>query len=779
MANDTKRTYKILTFSLWGIFFLTVLSIATYFYLISIGKMGFMPDFKVLENPKSSIASEIISEDHVLLGKYYRENRTIVNFRDLSPNLVNALLATEDIRFYEHSGVDFKALGRVAYGVITGKLRGGGSTLTQQLAKNLFPRDTIRHSSKITKALHMVNIKFREWVTAIKLERSYTKQEVLVMYLNTIPFGSQAFGIKAAAKTFFNTIPDSLKVEQAALLIGMLNAPTMYSPIPPRHKKDSIRIRRRARSLKRRNVVLSQMQKYGFLTKNECDSLTQIPLKLNYNVQSHDKGLSTYFREYLRITLNAKKPERERYASWQKTKFSEDSLEWENNPLYGWCSKNHKADSSIYDLYSDGLRIYTTINSKMQKYAETAVKDHLKLDLQPAFFKKKKGRRKGPFSNDLTISQIRKILSASMRRCERYRVLKNAGLSADSIKKIFNTPIPMTVFTWNGEKDTLLSPMDSIRHYKYYLNAGFMAIEPKSGHVKAYVGGIDYKYFKYDHVTGSRRQVGSTFKPFLYTLAMMPGAYNPCYKIPNVEVSFKMPEGQSPAIYTPKFSTSKSLKKYEGKMISLKFGLSNSLNQTSAWIMKQYGPQAAINIARKMGVTSPLEPVYSLCVGAAEVKLKEMVAAYGTFANKGIYIEPIFVERIEDKDGNIIYRNPQSRREAISEETAYNMLTLMKGVVRRGTSIRLRTKYQLRNEIAGKTGTTNNNSDGWFIGLTPQIVAGAWVGGEERSIHFNDTRLGQGANMALPIWALFMKKVYADKTLGISTERKFDLLLNQ
>lgn len=765
-----KKIYKILVFSFWTFFVAPIIAITILFYRIADGQMGFMPTFEELENPKSNLASEIYSSNGVMLGKYYKENRTVVSFDDVSPYLVNALVATEDIRFYEHSGIDFRALGRVAKGLITGNKKGGGSTISQQLAKNLFPRDTTRYRSKFEKAKKLAITKFKEWVIAVKLEKNYTKEEILVMYLNTVAYGSQAFGIKSAARTFFNSTPDSLKLEEAALLVGVVNAPTRYSPIiNPK------------RALYRRNVVLDQMGKYGFLSKKENDSIRAIPIKLTYKVQTHNKGLSTYFREYLRTALNANEPKRENYGSYKK--FAEDSLEWLNNPIYGWCKKNKKPNGKPYNLYKDGLKIYTTIDSRMQKYAEEAVAEHLCTYLQPTFNKEKKGLTKGPFAWNLPNAQINKIYKNSIRRSERYRVLKKSGMKHEKILENFNKPKNMKIFRWRKlkkknlpkkekelrdlvwyeEVDTLMSPLDSIKYYKYFLHSGFMSMEPETGHVKAYVGGINYKYFKYDHAKLARRQVGSTFKPFVYTLAMMNGL-SPCHKVANIPVTFEMPTGQPS--YTPQYSRNRK----KGQMITLRYGLANSLNQVSAWILKQFKPEGVIKIARKMGVKSPLEPVPSLCVGAAEVTLCEMVGAYGTFVNRGVYTEPIFVNRIEDRNGNTISTFHAKKEEAISAETAYLMLHMMQGVIKFGTSVRLMYTYGLKNDIAGKTGTTNNNSDGWFMGITPHLVSGAWVGGEERSIHFNSTLLGQGANMALPIWATYMQKVYADKELGIAKD---------
>lgn len=757
IKDDSQKKKKKYILILWMFFISPFLILFIFITLIVTGALGFMPTFEELENPKSNIASEVFSSDQQVLGKYFFQNRTYVGFKELSPYLINALIATEDSRFEEHSGIDGKALWRVLGGVITGGSKGGGSTITQQLAKNLFPRDTSKNNSKLLKLPRLAVTKFKEWITAIKLEKNYTKEEILVMYLNTVAYGHETFGIKSAARTFFNTSPDSLKLEQAAMLIGVLKAPTYYSPI-----------RNPERALKRREVVLSQMKKYNFITKAVYDSVKTLSLNLSYMVQDQNQGIATYFREYLRGLLMATEPERKDYLDYEK--FNEDSMDWKNSPIYGWCNKNKKADGSTYNIYKDGLKIYTTINSRMQKYAEDAISEHMGGFLQKAFMKEQKDRKKAPFGWNVSDEQIKQIMTSTMKRCERYHVLKKQGISAVEIDKIFHTPYRMRVFTWKGEKDTTMSPMDSLRYYKYYLRASFMAMEPGTGYVRAYCGGINYKYFKYDQVKFAKRQVGSTFKPFIYTLAMQTG-YSPCYKVPNVPVTFIMPNGQPP--YTPAYSTANFLEKYDGKLITLKFALANSLNQISAWVLKQFSPQAAIDIARKMGIRSRIEPFPSICVGIPEISLYELVGAYATFDNKGVYTEPIFVTRIEDRNGNILATFSPNKHEAINEETAYLMLSLMTGVIEFGTSCRIRYEYKIGGDIAGKTGTTNNQSDGWFMGITPNLVGGAWVGGEERSIHFRGIELGQGASMALPIWALFMQKVYADKKLGYSTKEKF------
>jgi len=784
MINNSKISKYIKI--LWILFAIPFVSLFTILFLITIGSFGFMPTFEELENPKTNIATEIYSSDQVLIGKFFKENRTIVEFRELSPNVLNALVATEDVRFYEHSGIDMRALARVAKGFLTGRQEGGGSTVTQQLAKNLFPRDTAKYSSKIVKKMNLGVTKFKEWVTAVKLERNYTKQEILAMYLNTVDFGSNAFGIKSAARTFFDTTPDSLSIEQAATLIGVLKAPTRYSPK-----------RNPERSLVRRNTVLGQIQKYqkelnelhGYKIQNKqfYDSLTSTPIKLKYSVQSHTKGIARYFREYLRSMMTKKepiapeKPKKPKklekftkeydeykiaYNSYLRkyTRYSSDSIKWADDALYGWCKKNKKPDGTTYDLYRDGIKIYTTINSKMQTYAEEAVTEHMGGYLQPLFYKRHKGRKKAPFSYVLTDKQINNIMISSMKRSERYRVLKNK-MNFDSITQIFNTKTSMRVFSWKGDIDTIMTPMDSIKYYKYFLHTGLMSLEPQTGYVRAYVGGINFNHFKFDNVTISKRQVGSTFKPFIYSMAMEDNI-SPCFKVPNVEVTFDMPEGQTPPTYTPRYSHNKR----EGEMVPLSYGLSSSLNQISAWIMKKYGPKKIVEMAHRTGIKSHLDEVFSLCVGAAEVHLSEMVGAYDTYANKGVHVEPLYVTRIEDKNGNVISKFKSKQHEALNENTAYRMIQLMRGVVDRGTSIRLRYKYGFTNEIAGKTGTTNDNSDGWFIGYVPNLVTGVWVGGEERSIRFISSTDGQGASMALPIWALYMQKIYKNKKLGISQE---------
>lgn len=700
----------------WALFVLVLLLVIMIFWAIARGWFGYMPSFEELENPESNLASEIYAADGVLLGTYYIENRSNINFNELPENLVNAMLATEDIRFYKHAGVDMKALFRVSYGLVSGNYRGGGSTITQQLAKNLFPR-----GENLSKAQLTVR-KLKEWVTATKLEKNYSKEEIIAMYLNTVPFGHQSFGIKSAALTFFNKTPDSLNLEEAAVLIGVVNAPTFYSPV-----------RNPERSFDRRNLVLRQMEKYGFIDEVTYDSVSQLPIDLTrFGIQDHTAGIARYFREYLRAEMKK------------------------------WCRNHTKADGSPYNLYKDGLRIYTTIDSRMQKHAEDAVKEHLALDLQPSFYEHWKGYTYAPFVFEPNVIQkeVENVMKRTVRRTERYRKLVKRDVPEDSIQMIFYTPVPMRVFSWNGEIDTVMTPMDSIRYYKYFLQAGLMSMEPHSGFVRAYVGGIDYYYFKYDHVTQGRRQVGSTFKPFLYTLAMQEGEMTPCYKVANIQYTVELPTGD---VWAPRNSTDDRI----GEMVTLKWALANSNNWISAFLMKRYSPLSVIKITRKMGVTSKIPPVHAIALGSADLSLYEMVGGMNTFSNRGVHVKPTFITRIEDKNANVIESFIPDKQEAMNEETAFLMLALMKGVVESGTGIRLRLTYGFNHPVAGKTGTTQNQSDGWFMGIVPELTTGVWIGCEDRSAHFRTITLGQGANMALPIWAIYMQKLYDDPEILI------------
>lgn len=744
--------YKKYIKTIWYFNFAFIGFIIILFAAISLGLFGFMPGFDELENPRSNLATEIYSADQELLGKYYIENRSNIHYEDLSPNLVHALVATEDIRFYNHSGIDARSIFRVIMKTIIGgdESSGGGSTITQQLAKNLFPREQNPGIFKL------FSIKLREWVTAVKLEYNYTKEEIIAMYLNTVDFGSQSFGIKSAARTFFNKTPDSLNIQESALLIGMLKAPTRYSPVRnPENAKG------------RREVVLNQMEKYKYITAEQKEKASNSPIDMShYRIQDHTAGIATYFREYLRTLLTAEKPVENDYED--PFQYNLDIEEWNSNPVYGWCNKNHKADGSPYNLYTDGLRIYTTINSRMQKYAEEAVTEHLSKELQPDFYKHWKGVKKAPYDWRLSEAQIENLTIQGIKRSHRYRSLVKLQIDSTEIATIFHTPTEMKIFSWKGEIDTIMTPYDSVKYHKWFLLAGLMSMEPQTGYVRAYVGGINYKFFQYDHVKIAKRQVGSTFKPFVYTVAMQEGEFSPCSRVPNVPVTFDLPNGKT---WEPKNSGEYK----EGEMVTLKEALANSINWISAFLIKRYSPGPVIKIARKMGIKSDIPEVYAICLGVPDISLYEMVGAFGAFANKGVYTEPIFVVRIEDKHGNILDKFTPRRQEAISEETAYIMISLMQGVVESGTGARLHGKYGLTNQIAGKTGTTDNNSDGWFMGVVPNLVTGVWVGCEDRSVHFRSTALGQGANMSLPIWALYMQKVYADKKLKIEKTDRFSI----
>jgi penicillin-binding protein 1A len=748
-SNPNARYLRIL----WGLFILPVLIVVVLFILISQRKLGYLPSFEDLENPQNNLASEVYTTDNELLGKFFIENRTFVEYRDLSPNLLNALIATEDIRFSKHSGIDARGLGRVLFKTILGgQNTGGGSTITQQLAKNLFDTRDLKGKNKISRFLNLILIKFKEWNTAVRLERYYTKNEILVMYLNTVSFGHEAYGIKSAARIFFDTTPDSLKLEQAAILVGSLRAPTYYSPVLNPEN-----------SLKRRNIVIRQMSKNDFISEEVSDSIIALPIELNYRVQSHNVGYATHFRTFLRTIMMAGKPEKANYFSYER--YQEDSVKWETDPLYGWCNKNFKPDGSTYNLYRDGVKIYSTINYKMQQYAEEAVETHLGGTLQKEFFDNKKGNKKSPFSDDLTFQDIDRIMMQSVRRTDTYRNLRAKGLEQDSIIKFFRTPRKMRVFTWQGDMDTIMTPLDSVRYYKFFLQTGFMAMEPMTGFVRAYVGGQNIKYFQYDHVTQGKRQVGSTFKPFLYTLAMQEGD-KPCDLVLNAAVTFS----DQDSTWTPRNSGNFDM---EGKMVTLKWGLAHSVNFISAALVKKYNPQAVIDIARKMGITSKIDAVPSVIYGTSDVSLVEMVGAFNTFSNKGVYVQPVFVSRIEDKNGNLLATFHPQQVEAISEKTAYLMVQMLRGVVDRGTGRRLRGVFNFTGEMGGKTGTTQNQSDGWYIGIAPGLTAGAWVGAEDRSVHFNNLTQGSGGYMALPIYGYFFQKVYADSSLNVKQEDVF------
>lgn len=740
--------------ALWIFLAVIVLAIVIVFVSISKGWIGYMPPVEELENPSYKFATEIFSEDEKVLGtwSYSKENRVYTAYKDLSPSIINALIATEDVRFVEHSGIDAKALFRafVKRGLMFQKNAGGGSTLSQQLAKQLFTENVARNT------LQRLFQKPIEWVIAVKLERYYTKEEILSMYLNKFDFLNNAVGIKTAAYTYFGCEPKDLKIEEAATLVGMCKNPSLYNPV-----------RFNERSRGRRNVVLEQMRKAGYITDAECDSLQALPLKLTYNRVDHKEGLATYFREYLRGVMTAPKPVRSDYRGWQMQKFYEDSIAWETNPLYGWCAKNKKKDGTNYNIYTDGLKIYTTINSRMQQYAEDAVKEHLGDYLQPVFFKEKEGSKNAPYARSLPEKRVEELLTKAMKQTERYRLMKEAGASEQQIRKAFDTPEEMTVFSWKGDKDTIMTPMDSIRYYKSFLRTGFMSMDPANGHVKAYVGGSNYVYFQYDMAMVGRRQVGSTIKPYLYTLAMENG-FSPCDQARHVEQTL-IDENGTP--WTPRNANDKRY----GEMVTLKWGLANSDNWISAYLMGKLNPYDLVRLIHSFGVRNKaIDPVVSLCLGPCEISVGEMVSAYTAFANKGIRVAPLFVTRIEDSDGNVISTFAPQMEEVISASSTYKMLVMLRAVINEGTGGRVR-RYGITADMGGKTGTTNDNSDAWFMGFTPSLVSGCWVGGDERDIHFGRMTYGQGAAAALPIWAMYMKKVYDDPTLGYDQQERFKL----
>jgi penicillin-binding protein 1A len=738
-----KRSFTRIVILFWVVFVFPFLFLGGMLFLAS---KSDLPQFQQLENPDVSQASEVYTADGELLGKYFNVNRNNVSFRDLSPNLVNALVATEDERYYSHSGIDFLSLPRVAYGVLSGNLKGGGSTITQQLSKMLFHK---RPKSRIKRVFQ----KFQEWIIATQLERQYTKNEIIAMYLNQFDFINNAVGIKSATRIYFDTSPDSLKIEQAAMLVGMLKNPSLYNPL-----------RREEMTLNRRNVVLFQMKRNEFITQEQYDSLKFLPIELTFTRQAHDEGLAPYFRAEMKKEL-------------MRIFNEKDSITGEY--IY------YKPDGSPYSIYQDGLRIYTTIHSKMQAYAEWAVSRHLGGELQASFERDVKRNTRPPFSNDLTSKEIQSIIQRSIRNTDRYRAMRkrmDGKVPKDSIDIEFNTPVPMRIFSWNGDIDTILSPIDSIYYYKSILQAGLMSVDPHTGFVKAWVGGINYKHFKYDHVKHGKRQVGSTFKPFIYTTAIRAG-YSPCRLITKTPTTFEAGKYGLLEPYTPEDDDNDY-----GFPVSLKWGLANSVNTVTAWVMYQFGPQATVDLARSMGITSKLDAVPSLSYGVSDLSLYELTGALSTFANKGMHIDPIIIARIENKNGNVIYTAKPKMNVAVDEQTAYVMLSLMQGTVdgvynafkgtRTGTAIRLKLDVESREydgipkdyAIAGKTGTTQNQSDGWFVGITPDLVTGVWVGAEDRSVHFRGITLGQGANTALPIWGYYMKKVYDDP--GISLEKK-------
>ena len=744
---------KLFVYFLWTLLSLTILATAGAFYAIDRGWIGYMPPIEDLQNPISRFATQIYSADGKLLGtwNYNRENRVMVDYNKIAPSLIQALVATEDVRFYDHSGVDFIALARaiVKRGILGQKSAGGGSTITQQLAKQLYSEQA--HST-VERLLQ----KPIEWVIAVKLERTYTKDEIITMYLNYFDFLHNAVGIKTAANTYFSKEPKDLSITESATLVGLCKNPSYFNPV-----------RNPERSRDRRNVVLMQMVKAGYITEADYDKYSKQPLTLKFHVADHKEGLAQYFREYLRQYMTAKKPVRDNYPSWNMAKYVTDSINWESDPLFGWCNKNKKRDGENYNIYTDGLKVYTTIDSRMQEYAEKAAYQHVVKFLQPAFDREMASRKNAPYSTNLTPAQVEQILNRSIRQCERYRVLKESGATEDEIYRSFRTKTKMSVFTYHGEVDTTMTPLDSIKYYKSFLRTGFVSMCPQNGYVKAYVGGLNYEHFAYDMVMEGRRQVGSTIKPYLYSLAMENG-FTPCDEAPNVQQTYIV-AGQA---WTPRNGS----KARYGEMVTLKWGLQQSNNWISAYLMSKLNPQAFVDLLHEYGIRNPdIHPSMALCLGPCDISVGEMASAYTAFVNHGIRAACMFVTKIEDSEGNVVAQFQPRMNEVISEESAHKMLYMLRNVVDGGTASRLRFKYHLTGQLAGKTGTTNNNSDAWFVGLTPTLVNACWVGGDDRDIHFNSMAMGQGASGALPIFALYMQQVYKNAHLGYSQSEVFDI----
>ncbi|MBP3440504.1 MAG: transglycosylase domain-containing protein [Tidjanibacter sp.] len=750
--KDLTKSAKV-TLWFWVAVLVPSLAVIGFITATACGSFGSLPSFEDLENPKSNLATDIISEDGVVLGSFYVQNRSYADYEELAPALVQALVATEDSRFYSHSGIDFISLARV--GVKTLALgdrgQGGGSTITQQLAKNLFPRDTARTDSKLRKTGKLVIAKFKEWITAVKLEHNYTKDEIVSMYFNTVFYGSNAYGIKSAAHTFFKKLPSDLNIQEAALLVGVVNAPTKYSPV-----------RNPQNALKRRNTVLGRMGEAGYLTSNEVDSLSALPIELNYSTSTHNDGLATYFREMIRLTMTSPKPTRNMFYNEYDYKYELER--WESNPIYGWCLKNKKADGTNYDIYRDGLRIYTTLNATMQQYAEDALIKQMTTTQKTMDNQVK--RTKVLFQKT-SKKEVEKIINKAIRESDRYYEMSRWGHSAEEIMASFDEPVNMTIFTYKGEVDTLMTPRDSIWHHKRILRASLVAMDPHTGHIKAYVGGPSFRYFKYDMAKQGKRQVGSTIKPFIYTYAFDRLGYDPCTGVPNVPTSIVTPSG---TVWTPKEA---GKVEYDGEFYPLRWGLARSRNNYSAWIMEQSrNPDAVADFIHKMGVKSYIDPVYSLCLGSSDASLFEMAGAYSTFVNRGVFTEPIFVTRIEDRHGNIIAEFTPKSSVAISEVMAHTMVDMMRTVIQAGTGRRLIYEFGAGGmEVGGKTGTSQENRDAWFMCVAPNLVGGVWVGGENQSIHLS--RAGEGSVVALPIYGEFLRSVLKDGSLGVTRKDRF------
>lgn len=749
------RTKKMIR-ALWTINFCGVALVMLLGVMIYHGYIGYMPPVEGLLNPEDRFASRLFTSDGVEMGRFYqsRNNRVYADYSEISPNVINALIATEDERFMQHSGIDIMALSRVLFKTILlrQKNAGGGSTITQQLAKQLYSPESDGLMDRFIQ-------KPVEWAIAVKLERYYTKEEIIKMYLNQFDFLNNAVGIKTAAHVYFNTTPDSLKIEQAAMLVGMAKNPSLYNPV---------RADRKDAAVGRRNVVLQQMLKADLITEAECDSLCALPLEVKFTKVDHKDGIAPYFREAVRLMMQAKEPRRGDYPDWDQQRFVDDSIQWATNPLYGWVEKNPKPDGTKYNIYTDGLRIYTSIDSRMQKYAEEAVIDHLKNTLQPQFDREKGGR--GPYTtNSAELGQLtpRKLIDRAIRQSERYRVLKNAGMSDAEIMEEFDKPVDMTVFSYDGgQVQKTMSPRDSVVYQKMFLRAGFMSMDPLTGQVKAYVGGPNFHFFQYDMAGVGRRQIGSTVKPFLYTYAFEEG-FTPCDMFLNAQPSITLPTGE---VWAPRNTGHARI----GEMVDLYWALTNSNNWISARLMSELSPSTLARTMHTFGITNHLDPVVSLCLGPCDVSVREMVTAYTAFSNKGLRVDPIYVTKITDNNGNVISEFTPQYTEVMSQEAYFKMVNILQNVINSGTGSRLRrAPYNITAVMGGKTGTTNYNADGWFMGFTPNLVSGVWVGGDERYIHFNRMAQGQGAAMALPIYGLYMKKVYADKSLPYSQTLQF------
>lgn len=749
------RTKKMIR-ALWTINFCGVALVMLIGVMIYHGYIGYMPPVEGLLNPEDRFASRLFTSDGVEMGRFYqsRNNRVYADYSEISPNVINALIATEDERFMQHSGIDIMALSRVLFKTILlrQKNAGGGSTITQQLAKQLYSPESDGLMDRFIQ-------KPVEWAIAVKLERYYTKEEIIKMYLNQFDFLNNAVGIKTAAHVYFNTTPDSLKIEQAAMLVGMAKNPSLYNPV---------RADRKDAAVGRRNVVLQQMLKADLITEAECDSLCALPLDVKFTKVGHKDGIAPYFREAVRLMMQAKEPRRGDYPDWDQQRFVDDSIQWATNPLYGWVEKNPKPDGTKYNIYTDGLRIYTSIDSRMQKYAEEAVIDHLKNTLQPQFDREKGSR--GPYTtNSAELGQLtpRKLIDRAIRQSERYRVLKNAGMSDAEIMEEFDKPVDMTVFSYDGgQVQKTMSPRDSVVYQKMFLRAGFMSMDPLTGQVKAYVGGPNFHFFQYDMAGVGRRQIGSTVKPFLYTYAFEEG-FTPCDMFLNAQPSITLPTGE---VWAPRNTGHARI----GEMVDLYWALTNSNNWISARLMSELSPSTLARTMHTFGITNHLDPVVSLCLGPCDVSVREMVTAYTAFSNKGLRVDPIYVTKITDNNGNVISEFTPQYTEVMSQEAYFKMVNILQNVINSGTGSRLRrAPYNITAVMGGKTGTTNYNADGWFMGFTPNLVSGVWVGGDERYIHFNRMAQGQGAAMALPIYGLYMKKVYADKSLPYSQTLQF------